>query len=344
MQNYVDMANNLAAEIEVKEKHLERLRVALNGLKPLLYPESSDDQPRALPFSARQGAVIDVHDVSEKAPKSVTGKTSSKVNATKPATGKAAPAKKTPGVKASRDSRLAPAAGTTKSSKEKAPVASKNSALAKPANRTSRPATPPVAQAETTSAPAATPKTTPVAAKKPSRAKAKVKGTSTGATGITPTLTPAPGKAAAPAKSAQAPELAVKAAPEASAVPLSPEPAAPAKAPSAPAAKKASPLKAARKQAGAVAAQAAGNGPRAKGNKAAPPTMPPTGSEFWKTLMGPDSFTTADLVSLALKTHSLPESARPVLANRLGAWVQRNKGAAVIEAGQREGVNRYRLA
>ena len=59
MQNYVDMANNLAAEIEATEKHLERLRGALNGLKPLLYPEPDDGQPRALAFSTRKGPVID---------------------------------------------------------------------------------------------------------------------------------------------------------------------------------------------------------------------------------------------------------------------------------------------
>ena len=101
MQKYVDMAQELAAEIEATEQRLAHLKSALQGFKTLITGET-EGRARSLGYSPRSGASGAVHDVEV-----VNTRVVSETEASPPAAGSAAP-------KPGRKSKIASTPKTTR--------------------------------------------------------------------------------------------------------------------------------------------------------------------------------------------------------------------------------------
>jgi hypothetical protein len=69
-----------------------------------------------------------------------------------------------------------------------------------------------------------------------------------------------------------------------------------------------------------------------------------TGGEFWQSLMGKRAYTVAEIVDRAIKKLEAAEDTKPVLANRLSAWLYPSiKSGTVEPAGVKGKLKRYRL-
>jgi hypothetical protein len=77
----------------------------------------------------------------------------------------------------------------------------------------------------------------------------------------------------------------------------------------------------------------------------APAAIPSTGKGFWIGLMGRRKQTLAQIVDKAMDALDLQEDTRPVLTNRLGAWLYPAlKAGEVQQAGTRGKLKLYQVA
>jgi hypothetical protein len=75
------------------------------------------------------------------------------------------------------------------------------------------------------------------------------------------------------------------------------------------------------------------------------PRLPSTTSKFWLSLMGKRAYSIADIVGRAIQRLGVTEEARPVLTNRLSAWLYPSLKAGKIQYGSVKGrTKRYQVA